>query len=75
MTLQFALSVVMIVAILVNFRQLHYLRSADLGFNKEHIINVLTEADIPNEFVLRETFKTKLIQQSGVEGISFSYGV
>lgn len=75
MTLQFALSVVMIVAILVNFRQLHYLRSADLGFNKEHIINVLTEADIPNEFVLRETFKTKLIQQSGVEGISFSYGL
>lgn len=74
MTFQFALSIIMIVAILVNFRQLHYLRTADLGFNKDHIINVTTPADIPNEFVLRETFKTRLLQHSGVEGVSFSYG-
>jgi putative ABC transport system permease protein len=74
MTFQFALSIILIVAILVNFRQLHYLRTADLGFNKDHVINVTTPADIPNEFTLRESFKTRLLQHSGVEGVSFSYG-
>jgi putative ABC transport system permease protein len=74
MTFQFALSIIMIVSILVNFRQLHYLRTADLGFKKEHIINVSTPSDIPNEFALRETFKIKLLQHTGIEGVSFSYG-
>lgn len=75
MTFQFSLSIIMIVAILVNFRQLNYLRTTNPGFNKEQIINVSTPADIPNEFALRETFKKKLLQHSTIEGVSFSYGI
>jgi putative ABC transport system permease protein len=74
MTFQFALSIIMIVAIIINFRQLDYLRSADLGFNKKHIITINTPGDIPNEFELRKTFKARLLQHTGIENVTFSYG-
>ena len=74
MTFQFALSIIMIVAIIVNFRQLHYLKTADLGFNKEQVVTLNTPSDIPDEFVLRETFKKRLSQHAEIENISYSYG-
>ncbi len=74
MTFQFALSIVMIIAIIVNFRQLNYLRTAELGFTKEEIILCLTPADIPNEFELRNTFKTKLLQHPEIKNVTYSYG-
>ncbi|MEO5979841.1 MAG: ABC transporter permease, partial [Chryseolinea sp.] len=74
MTFQFALSMVMIVAIIVNFRQLQYLRNADLGFNKEQILTIITPDYIKDELVLRETFKERLLQHSGIEGVTNSFG-
>jgi putative ABC transport system permease protein len=74
MTFQFALSIVMIVAIIVNYRQLHYLKTADLGFNKEQVVTLNTPADLPDEFVLREAFKKRLSQHAEIENISYSYG-
>ncbi len=73
MTFQFALSIVMIVAIIVNFRQLQYTRNADLGFNKEQVIVTVTP-DGANEYELRESFREKVRMLSGIENISFSYG-
>jgi putative ABC transport system permease protein len=72
MTFQFALSVVMIVAIVVNARQLHYVRTADLGFAKDHIISIVTPegSDI---IVKRNAFKERLIQ-SGFEKVSYCSG-
>jgi putative ABC transport system permease protein len=74
MTFQFALSIVMIVAIIVNFRQLHYVRSADLGFTADQIITLWTPADFPDQFTLRATFKERLLQHSGIEKVTYSYG-
>ena len=39
-TFQFAISIVLIMWVLVIFRQLHFMKSADLGFNKDFVINV-----------------------------------
>ncbi|HTE34049.1 MAG TPA: FtsX-like permease family protein, partial [Chryseolinea sp.] len=75
MTFQFALSIIMIVAIIVNFRQLQYLKTKDLGFNKEMVITLFTPAEMPNEFELRNTFRTKLLQHAEVENVSYSYGI
>jgi putative ABC transport system permease protein len=74
MTFQFALSIVMIIAIIVNFRQLHYVRSADLGFTADQIITLWTPADFPDQFTLRATFKERLLQHSGIEKVTYSYG-
>jgi len=71
-TFQFALSVIMIIAIFVNFRQLSYVRNATLGFNKEQIMTIPTPAAIPNELQQREAFRSKLLQIPGVEKISFT---
>ncbi|MCF8228788.1 MAG: ABC transporter permease [Bacteroidales bacterium] len=38
--LQFAISIALIIATFVAFDQIRYMRSADLGFNKEHVIIV-----------------------------------
>ncbi|HZY81926.1 MAG TPA: FtsX-like permease family protein, partial [Cyclobacteriaceae bacterium] len=74
MTFQFTLSVVMIVAIIVIHRQLTFVRSMDLGFDKEQVLMIHTPADIPNEFVLRQQFESRLENIPGVEGVSFSIG-
>ena len=71
MTFQFALSIIMIIAIVVTFRQLHYTRTADLGFNKQ-IITVAPPAD--NEGASRATFRENLKQHPGIEKVAFCSG-
>ena len=74
MTFQFALSVVMIVCALANLRQMNYVRSANLGFNKEQILQIATPADFEQEYALRETFKEALLESPDILGVSFSSG-
>ena len=74
MTFQFALSVVMIVCALANLRQMNYVRSANLGFNKEQILQIATPADFEQEYALRETFKEALLESPNILGVSFSAG-
>lgn len=74
MTFQFTLSVTLIICALVNLQQLNFLSHANLGFNKEQIIQLETPADFEQEFVLRETFKSELLQSSNVLGVSYSAG-
>ena len=74
MTFQFALSVVMIICALANLRQMNYVRSANLGFNKEQILQIATPADFEQEYALRETFKDELLESPNILGVSFSAG-
>ncbi len=79
MVFQFGLSVIMIVAILVNFRQLNFLRSADLGFNEEQVILINTPGnDQPKkndpEVALRDAFKARLSQHPIIRNISYGNG-
>ena len=74
MTIQFAISVVMIIGMIANLRQTHFLRSADLGFRKDHVITIVTPADIPEEYSLRETFKERLRQHVTIMNVAYSAG-
>ena len=73
MTFQFALSIVMIVAILVNARQLSYVRTADLGFTKDHVIAVTTQTGTGEAGPKRNAFRERL-RQAGIEKITFCTG-
>jgi putative ABC transport system permease protein len=74
MTFQFSLSIILIVCAIANLRQLDYVRHANLGFRTEQIVQVQTASEIPEELVLRETFKTDLLQFPEIIGLAYSAG-
>ena len=74
MTFQFTLSIVMIIAVIVNFRQMRYTQNADLGFDKKQIVTVVTPDNFKNEFLLRRVFKERLLQHAGIERVTYSFG-
>jgi putative ABC transport system permease protein len=74
MTFQFALSIVLMICGIASVRQLHFLRSANVGFGKEHIIQIETPDSFEGEFALRETFKDELLAVSNILGVCFSPG-
>jgi len=71
LTFQFTISVVLIIGVFVIFSQLKYMKTADLGFKKESIIN----NDYymwGNDFSKRQIFRDKLLQSPTIEGLAFS---
>jgi len=64
---QFAMSVLLIIGSLVIFRQLDYIKSQRLGFDKDHVV-VIHNAD--NLFTQYDSFKERLKQHSGISGVS-----
>jgi putative ABC transport system permease protein len=64
---QFAMSVLLIIGSLVIFRQLDYIKSRRLGFDKDHVV-VVHNAD--NLFSQYDVFKERLKQHSGISGVS-----
>jgi len=64
---QFTISIILIVATLVVYRQLNYMRNQDLGFNKEQTIVINTNFD--NN---KDAFKQSLSSIPGVLSSSFS---
>lgn len=77
--LQFSLSVVLLFSTLVIYSQVTFLRAHDLGFNKENIIVIPTNADNmadPAGARIRiESLKKELLQQSQVVAVSSSDAV
>jgi putative ABC transport system permease protein len=67
---QFALSIVMIAATLVVYRQMQYVRNKNLGFNQELLVVV----DINSGLVRRsfETIKNEYTKLSGVKDVTVS---
>ncbi|WP_161890621.1 ABC transporter permease [Pontibacter russatus] len=67
---QFTISLILIIGTIVVFTQMHYLRSRDLGFNKEQVMVI----DIPNSdstLVQRlPTLKHQLLRNPNVEMVS-----
>jgi len=65
---QFSLSIIMVVATIVVFQQLHYVDKVDMGFNKEQLLVV----DINSGAVRRsaETIKAEFSKIPGVHSVS-----
>ena len=67
-TIQFTVSVVMIISTLVVFRQLNYLKNKDLGYSMENVIGVRMNNQ---EMSLRyQTFKQTLLENNNVIAVT-----
>ena len=66
---QFAISVVLIVAVLVVVGQLDYMQSKDLGFEKEDIVVLPTSPAILGNYLI---LKDRLERHQGIQAVSMS---
>ncbi|WP_198424808.1 ABC transporter permease [Spirosoma endbachense] len=69
---QFVIAQVLIIVTVVIVRQMSFFQTKSLGFDKETIVRV----PIPNDSISRTKFdllKTQLVQQSGIENVSFAF--
>jgi len=64
---QFSISVFLIISTLVIFRQLHFISSKNLGFQKEHIISLSMRGNIRQQ---QEAFKEELLRDSRIQGVT-----
>ena len=67
---QFTFSIGLIVCTVITNQQLQYLRSRDLGYNKEHLLYAPIEGDLANHF---EALKTGLLQTGVVASAAISH--
>ncbi len=67
--IQFTLSVALIVSTIMISRQIKYIKSKDLGYNKQHLIHVAMNGGIRNNY---ESIKQQLMQNPSIKGVSTS---
>ncbi|WP_296700797.1 ABC transporter permease [Algoriphagus sp.] len=66
---QFAISVILIVAVIVVVRQLDFMQSKDLGFEKEDIVVLPVSTAIIENY---QIIKDRLLNNPGINGVSIS---
>ncbi|MBE7174684.1 MAG: ABC transporter permease, partial [Williamsia sp.] len=64
---QFVLSLLMLVGTVVVYRQLDYIQTKNLGYNRENLITIYGEGEIARKY---PTFKQELVQQPGIESVT-----
>ncbi|MEP6846256.1 MAG: ABC transporter permease [Panacibacter sp.] len=69
---QFALSALMIVSTIIVYKQVNYLHTKDMGFNKDQIMFFPMRGD--NMFSNYETFKNELSSSANISSVSIGYG-
>ena len=69
---QFSLSVFLIIATLVIFKQLNYIRSIDMGYDREHIIHMSLVGDSNEKY---EILKQELGKGPNVVSVSASFAL
>jgi putative ABC transport system permease protein len=67
--LQFSISIVLIVATIVVFRQLQYIQSKDLGFSKDHVLTMQYDRALSKQF---NAFRDDLLKNPGIKEIARS---
>ncbi|HEX2616575.1 MAG TPA: FtsX-like permease family protein, partial [Flavobacteriales bacterium] len=75
---QFAITLFMVVGTLAVFAQLHWLRTADMGFRKEQLLAINMPQPAPQDTVNWAqllTVRTELERESFVEGGSYTWSV
>ena len=71
LTIQFAISIILLIGIFVIFRQLVFMKSADLGFDKDLIINVRHRSNFGDDWE-QKLFKQELLKNPGILGVAYS---
>jgi len=64
---QFALSIILILGMIVIYRQIDYIHNKNLGFAKEDLLYMPLEGELKKTFM---TFKEELLKQPGVKSVS-----
>ncbi|MEQ8904605.1 ABC transporter permease [Ekhidna sp.] len=67
--IQFAVSIFMLIGTLVIYQQMQYVRNADLGFNKDQVVNFSLNRTTSERW---ETLRTKLLANPNIENASTS---
>ncbi|WP_338869435.1 ABC transporter permease [Spirosoma sp. SC4-14] len=67
---QFVLSMLMIVGTLVIYRQLQYIQTKNLGYDRENLIQLSSNNSALGEKY--ETFKERLLKMPGIKDVTFS---
>ncbi|MBN2602266.1 MAG: ABC transporter permease [Candidatus Marinimicrobia bacterium] len=67
--IQFSLSVTLIIGTLVIYKQLHYMRSKDLGFDQEYVIAISMQGDVKNSY---PALKQELVPMSEIINVTAS---
>jgi predicted permease len=64
---QFSLSVILIMGMIVIFKQISYINNKNLGYNKENLLYMPLEGALGKNF---ETFKQELVRQPGIKSVT-----
>jgi ABC-type antimicrobial peptide transport system permease subunit len=67
---QFSLSIALIIGTSVAYNQLHFLRQAKLGFNKENIVYVPVKENIGKRY---DAFKSELLSDANILSVASQY--
>ncbi|GGH62716.1 putative ABC transport system permease protein [Filimonas zeae] len=67
---QFTISISLIIATIIVYRQMHFMRSHDLGFNQDQVLVVETSGD-----PAQELFKKEIAGLAGVQSVAVSSSV
>jgi putative ABC transport system permease protein len=69
-TFQFAISVVLIISTIIIFQQMHFIRSKNIGFNKENVITIQTDDANPQK--IYPLFRQAVKSHPEINGIACS---
>lgn len=69
---QFSISIILIVATLVIYRQMDFMKNKSLGFTKDNIIYLVLNKDIRNR---KEIFRSKIEEIPEVKGFAYNFDV
>jgi len=68
-TIQFTISIILIISTAVVFKQLRYMQEKSLGFDREHIVTMSYNNELNNKF---ESFRTDLLNDSHIKNVTAS---
>lgn len=74
LTFQFIISIILLVGVMVVYRQIGYMKNADLGFNDKSVVNINYYRWIENT-PARLLIKQELEKIAGVKAVAFSQGM
>ncbi len=63
-TIQFAISIILIICTAIVFAQMRYMQNKSLGFDKEHIVTIPYTSDLSDKY---EAFRTELLSNSNIK--------
>jgi putative ABC transport system permease protein len=66
---QFAMSIILIIGTIVIYRQINYIQTKNVGYNRENLLFMPLEGDLEKSF---SSFKQELLNSTGIKGVSCS---